>query len=81
MATIKRIISDEVQPARNKSVGDIARGAIYISLDDELHSKSAGSHDMKWDNLGRPLFGAAIKELRQNLPKNQYDDNKENPSS
>jgi hypothetical protein len=73
MSKIKRIISDEKHQAEKKSKDDVAKKAIYISLDDDMHSKSPSSEEMKWNAVGGQLFGTALNEIETDLPKVKHD--------
>jgi hypothetical protein len=75
---IKRIVSEEVHESEEKSLNDIAKKAIFIEIDPHT---SAGSDEMKWDAIGRPLFGDALEQVKENLSKTEEHDFKENPSS
>lgn len=68
---IKRIISEEVYQPAPKTLDTIAYDAIHIEIDG---AKGIGSEDLKWDNVGRPLFSAALENLGQSKHDNTKTD-------
>jgi hypothetical protein len=79
MPKIKRIVSEEVHSEKPKTVQQIQSEAMKIDLEKEIQApKKSSSEDMRWLQVGRPLFGNALDEIRRSLPITPHAKNTKN---